>query len=140
MRPLRIEGAEQRGRVRLQPTATERDQHKADPDAGQSGQHGQRDVPGHHNDAAVEQGALHAEQPVGDPAAEHRGQVDQTTVGANQADRGVLGQTQTAVGRRIVQVVPEDGDHSVERKTLPQLDSEEVDQPDRVAEQGQGLH
>ena len=89
---LLVERAEQRRRVGLQRAGAQRDEHQADADAGQAGQDRQRDVAEHDHHAAVEHGAFHAEQPVGDPAAEHRRQVHQPAVGADDAGGGALRQ------------------------------------------------
>lgn len=88
----------------------------------------------HHHHSAVEDGAFHAQDPVGHPAAEHGGQIDETAVGAHDPGRGGLGHAQPAVGQRVVQVVAQDGEHPVKREPLPQLDAEQVDQTDRMAE------
>ena len=90
----------------------------------------------HHHHASVEDGALHAEHPVGDPAAEDGGEVDQPAVGADDAGRGGLRQLEAAVGQRVVEVVPQDREHPVEREPLPELDAEKIGQADRMAEHG----
>jgi hypothetical protein len=81
-------------------------------------------VTAHHHHAAVENGAFHAEQAVGDPAAEHGREVHQAAVGADDPGRGGLRQFEAAVGDRVIEVVAEDRQHPVEGESLPQLDSE----------------
>jgi hypothetical protein len=61
--------------------------------------------------------------------------VDQPPVGADDAGSGGLRQLQSTVGGRVIEVVAEDREHSVEGEALPQLDSEKVDETDRLAEQ-----
>ena len=90
----------------------------------------------HDDDTAVEHGPFHSQHPVGHPPAQHGGEVNQTAVGADDAGGGRLGQAQSTVGHRVVEVIPEDGEHPVEGETLPQFDTEEVDQPDGMAEPG----
>ena len=88
---LGVQRADHGGRVRLQPAAAERDQHQADADADESRDRGERDVARHDHDGAVEQHALGAEQPVGQPGAEDRREVDQAAVRADDAGGGPSG-------------------------------------------------
>ena len=114
-----------------EPSATSTETHG---DTGEIRHDGQRDVAAHDHHAAVEDGAFHSEYPVGDPAAEHGGQVDQPAVGADDAGCGGLRQLEAAIGERVVEVVAQDREHPVEREPLPQLDAEQVGQADRMAE------
>lgn len=58
------------------------------------------------------------------------------TVGADDAGRGGLGHFQAAIGERVIEVLPEDGEHPVVREPLPAFDTEQVGQADRMAEHG----
>jgi hypothetical protein len=133
---LVVQRAKQRRGVRLERAGTERDQDEADGDAGQARYDGERDVTCHHDDAAVEHHPLHAEKPVGHPAAEHRRQVHQAAVGADDPGGSGFRQLEAALGHRVVEVVTKDGEHPVEREALPHLDAEEVHQADRMPEDG----
>jgi hypothetical protein len=133
---LLVKRAEQRRGVRFQSAAAQRDQHQADADSCEPWQQRKRDVPEHHDDAAVEHHPFHADEAVGQPAAEHSGQVHQAAVRTDDAGRGLLGQPEPALLERVVEVVPENGEHPVEGETLPELDPEQVRETDRVAEYG----
>ena len=91
--------------------------------------------PTHDHHAAVEDGAFHAEDAVGDPATEHCGEVNQAAVGADEARCGGLGKLEAAFGDRVIEVVGKDREHPVKREPLPQLHAEEIDKADRVPEQ-----
>jgi len=116
---LVIERSEERRSVGLERTRAQSDQHQADRHPAQTGQNRQRDVTAHDDDAAVERGPFHPQHPVGHPPAQHGGEVNQTAVGTDDAGGGRLGQAQSTVGHRVIEVVPEDGEHPVERETLP---------------------
>src|SRR6185312_4807637 len=86
----RVEGADDRRGVGLEPTAADPDTQQADDDAGEPGQDGQPDVPEHDQDGAVEQRPFTADQPVRDPGTQDGRQVDQTAVSADQTGRHAL--------------------------------------------------
>ena len=132
---LVVERADERGGVGLETTAAERDQHQADPDAGETGQQGQRDVAEHHDHGAVEQRALRTDHPVGEPGAEDRGQVDGAAVRPDDPGGGGLVDAEAAVGRRVVQVDQQDPLHAVEGEPLPHLDAEQVGEDAGLSEE-----
>ena len=132
-----VEGADERRGVGLDPAAAERDEDQADArPRAMPGKRRQGDVPGHDEDRRVEQRALGPDEPVGHPGPGDGAEVDQPAVGADDADRGVLGDPQSAVLDRVVQVEQQDALHAVEAEPLPQLDAEEVGQDPRLAEEG----
>ncbi len=89
----------------------------------------------HDDDRAVEQHALRAEQPVGDPGAEDRGEVDGAAVGADDAGCRGLVDPEAALGDRVVHVEEQDALHAVEAEALPHLDAEDVHERPRLPEE-----
>jgi hypothetical protein len=83
----------------------------------------------------VEQHPFGAPQAVGQPRSEHRGQVDQAAVGADDAGGGRLVDAEAALGGAVVQVDQQDPLHAVEREPFPQLDTEQVGQRGWLAEE-----
>ena len=96
---LLVQGAQQRRRVCFQRAGAEGDEHQADGDARQAREHRERDVAEHDHHAAIEHGAFHAEDAIGDPATQHGGEVHEAAIGADDAGRGGLGQLEPAVGQ-----------------------------------------
>ena len=79
---------------------------------------------GHHDDAGDKQGTLRAPNAVGQPRTENGGQVNAAAVRAdNAAGQGFI-HTQTALTRGVIQINQQDALHTVEGKTLPQLNME----------------
>jgi hypothetical protein len=68
---------------------------------------------------------------VGTPRTAHT-----SPVGADDPDGDGLRQPEAAFGHRVIEVLAEDGEHPVEGESLPKLDSEKVDQADRMAKEG----
>ena len=84
---LGVQGADEgRGRG-LEPARAQRDRTRPTPTPATPGISARRDVPEHHDRGAGEQGALGAEQTVGDPRAEDRREVDATAVRADDRRR-----------------------------------------------------
>ena len=132
---LVVQATDHRGGVRLEPAAAECDQHQTDADAPQAGEDRERDVPAHDHDGAVEQGAFGADQPVRDPRADDRREVDRAAVCADDARGGRPRQCRGHRRRRVVQVIDQDALHAVEGEPLPHLDAEQVRQTPRLAEE-----
>jgi hypothetical protein len=101
-----------------------------------SGPRRERDVAGHHDDRAVEQRALRADDPVGQPGAEDRGEVDGPAVGPDDAGGDALVDAEAALLGRVVQVDQQDPLHAVEGEPLPHLDAEEVGEDTGLPEEG----
>ena len=79
---------------------------------------------GHHDDAGDKQGTLRTPNAVGQPRTENGGQVNAAAVRAdNAAGQGFI-HTQTALTRGVIQINQQDALHTVEGKTLPQLNME----------------
>ena len=93
-------------------------------------------MPGHDQDRRVEERALGSDEPVGHPGPGDGAEVDQPAVGPDDPDGRVLGDPQSAVLDRVVQVEQQDALHAVEAEPLPELDAEQVGQYPRLAEEG----
>ena len=78
----------------------------------------------HYDNAGDKQGTFRTPNAVGQPCAENRGQVNAAAVRAdNAAGQGFI-HTQTALTRSVIQINQQDALHTVEGKTLPQLNME----------------
>ena len=92
-------------------------------------------MPEHDYDCGVEEHALGAQDPVGEPGAKDGGQVHTAAVGPDEAGCDVAVDGESAFGDREVHVVQQDSLHAVEREPFPQLDAEQVGQHSRLPEE-----
>ena len=129
---IAVQRTDHRADVRLQQAGAERDQHQADEEAMQVVGHREREVAGRDQQPAVPDRALLADQPVGDPAAGQRGQIDAGRI--EPVDRiGIVAVEPQAAGlRRRDHRQHQDRAHAVVAEALPHLGEEQRAQRDRM--------
>src|SRR3546814_4535902 len=90
------------------------------------------------SDRAGEQHPLRAEQTVGDPRTEDRGEVHRAAVRADDAGGHRALDAEPAFGHGEVHVDEQDALHPVAAEALPHLDAEHVRESPRLAEEEGG--
>ena len=130
-----VQLAEDDRRRGLQAAGAQGHEDQADGQAGDAGQHRQRNVAQHDQDRRVEQRLLGTQEAVGDPRADQGGHVDQAAVRADEGGGDAAVHAQSAVGDGVVHVEDQDALHAVEAEALPHLHAEQVGQAPGLAEE-----
>ena len=133
-----IQVAHHGGDVRFEQTVTQDQQAKARVEEGVDhlrehgvGQ-GQGELTRGHEDGTDQDGTALTEEGIGQPAADDRGDVDQTGIDAVQLEGVGLGPAHAAVGGHVSQIEDEHGTHAVVGESLPEFGTKEQKEPFRV--------
>ena len=118
--------------VRFQQPGAEHDQHEAEEESLGAGDC-QHEVAGHDDDAAKPDRALCAQQPVGNPAAWQRDEVDGGRVQAIDRGRRAVGKAEPAGDDLIGHEQHQQRPHAVVAETLPHFREEQRGKAARMA-------